>query len=70
MRPVLVASLLVVSLFVPGAPGAPPGARAQERLLSTRVPCGRLAAVVASQESAVISTSTTTYDRYVGDSSL
>jgi hypothetical protein len=58
------AYLLLVSLAL-----TIPAAHAQERLLSTRTPCSRLAAAVASQGSAVISTSSTAYDRFVGDSS-
>jgi hypothetical protein len=63
-RPVRVGSLLTIlsSLLVSAA-------QAQERPLATRTPCSRLAALVASQGSAVISTSPATYDRYVGDSS-
>jgi hypothetical protein len=60
MKAFLVASTLALTI---------PAAHAQERLLATRTACSRLASAVASQGAAVISTSSTAYDRFVGDSS-
>lgn len=61
MRALLAAFCLIVTV---------PAAQAQERLLATRTACSRLASAVASQGAAVISTSSTSYDRFVGDSSF